>query len=70
MKGYFRLSYLLIGIAVIIQGCISVGPDYKRLESSDIVPTSFSVGSDSTEEKDKVVTPIQVLGGSFIRILF
>ena len=58
MKSHFRLSYLLIGVTVVIQGCISVGPDYKRLESSHIVPTSFSVGSDSTEEKENVVTPI------------
>ena len=58
MKNHFRLSYLLIGVTVVIQGCISVGPDYKRFESSDIVPTSFSVGSDSTEEEEKVVTPI------------
>ncbi len=57
MRTHCRLSYLLIGITLIIQGCISVGPDYKRPESSDIVPTSFSVGS-STAEQEQIATPI------------
>ena len=58
MRNHCRLSYLLIGITLVIQGCISVGPDYKRPESIDIVPTSFSVGSNSTEEQEQIVTPI------------
>ena len=58
MKNRFRLSYLLIGVTVVIQGCISVGPDYKRLESSDIVPTSFSVGNNSTQEQEQIAAPI------------
>lgn len=58
MRNRFRLLYLLIGIAVVIQGCISVGPDYKRPDSSDIVPTDFSVGSNSTEEQEQIAASI------------
>ena len=57
MRSHCRLSYLLIGITLIIQSCISVGPDYKRPESSDIVPTSFSVGS-SIAEEEQIAAPI------------
>ena len=58
MRNRFRLLHLLIGITVVIQGCISVGPDYKRPESSDIVPTDFSVGSNATEEQEQIAAPI------------
>ena len=58
MRNRFRLLHLLIGITVVIQGCISVGPDYKRLESSDIVPTDFSVSSNATEKQEQIVAPI------------
>lgn len=58
MRIRLRLFHLLIGITVVIQGCISVGPDYKRPESSDIVPTDFSVGSNATEEQEQIVVPI------------
>ena len=58
MRNRFRLLQLLIGITVVMQGCISVGPDYKRPESSDIVPTDFSVGSNSTEEREQISAPI------------
>jgi len=57
MKNRFRLLHLLIGFTVVIQGCISVGPDYKRPESGDIVPTDFSVGS-FTEEQEQIASPI------------
>lgn len=58
MRNRFRLLHLLIGITVVIQGCISVGPDYKRPESGDIVPTEFSVGSNATEEQEQIAAPI------------
>lgn len=58
MRNRFRLLQLLIGIIVVMQGCISVGPDYKRPESSNIVPMDFSVGSNSTEEREQISSPI------------
>ena len=45
-------------MSLLIQGCISVGPDYKRPESSDIVPTEFSVSSNTTEDQDQIAVPI------------
>ena len=58
MRSRFRLFYLLIGMSLLIQGCISVGPDYKRPESSDIVPTEFSVGGNTIEDRDQIAAPI------------
>ena len=58
MMNHLRLIHLLIGITVVIQGCISVGPDYKRPNSSDIVPTDFSVGSNITEEQEQIAALI------------
>jgi multidrug efflux system outer membrane protein len=58
MKHRFRLLHLLIGFIVLIQGCISVGPDYKRPEDGDLVPTDFSVGSKATEEQEQISAPV------------
>ena len=58
MRSRFRLFYLLIGMSLLIQGCISVGPDYKRPESSDIVPTEFSVEGNTIEDRDQIAAPI------------
>ena len=45
-------------MSLIIQGCISVGPDYQRPESSGIVPTKFSVDSDVTEDQAQIAMPV------------
>jgi multidrug efflux system outer membrane protein len=53
-----RVFHLLIGVAVVIQGCISVGPDYKRPDSSSVVPTEFAVVSNDTEKQEQIAVPI------------
>ena len=57
MKNRFRLFYLLLGLTVVTQGCVSVGPDYKRSESRDIVPINFTIDG-TNEESEKKDSPI------------
>ncbi len=51
MKNRCRLIYILFVLTMAIQGCVSVGPDYKRSQSRDIVPINFSVNSISGDKK-------------------
>lgn len=56
MRSGLRRLHLLI-VAIILQGCM-VGPDYKRPDSSSVVPTEFAIGSNTTDTQDEMKTSI------------
>ncbi|MBL79660.1 MAG: RND transporter [Nitrosomonadaceae bacterium] len=53
MRSRLKLVYLLL-VTVLTQGCVMVGPDYKRSKSRDIVPINFTING-ITEEKEKQI---------------
>ena len=56
MRSGPRQLHLLI-VAIVLQGCM-IGPDYKRPDSSSVVPSEFAFNSNTSDTQDEMETSI------------